>query len=103
MSVQAADLGHGAPAVRLANAAAEAAPESTPGMRAFMAGQQAHACALAGEKTNALTALREAERAVNQAESQVGTFGGFSSATLAYSTAEVRYALGDAKGSAESL
>ncbi|MFE7456744.1 transcriptional regulator [Streptomyces sp. NPDC057554] len=103
MSVQAADLGHGAPAVRLANAAAEAAPESTPGMRAFMAGQQAHACALAGEKTNALTALREAERAVNQAESQVGTFDGFSSATLAYSTAEVRYALGDAKGSVEPL
>ncbi|MYW77474.1 hypothetical protein F610DRAFT_00768 [Streptomyces sp. LaPpAH-199] len=103
MSVQAANLGHGTPAARLANAAAEAAPESTPRMRAFMAGQQAHAYALAGEKKNALTSLREAERAVNQAESQLGTFGGFSSATLAYSTAEVRHALGDAKGSVESL
>ncbi|MEU0159363.1 tetratricopeptide repeat protein [Streptomyces sp. NPDC006261] len=103
MSVQAANLGHGAPAVRLANAAAEAAPESTPRMRAFMAGQQAHAYALAGERTNARTALREAERAVNQAESQLGTFGGFSSATLAYSTAEVRYALGDTLGSIQSL
>lgn len=103
MSVQAANLGHGAPAARLADAAAESAPESTPRMRAFMAGQQAHSYALANEKTNALNSLREAERAVNQAESQPGTFGGFSSATLAYSTAEVRYALGDVKGSVESL
>lgn len=103
MSVQAANLGHGAPAVRLANAATEAAPESTPRMRAFMAGQQAHSYALAGERVNALTALRVAERAVNQAESGLGTFGGFSSATLAYSTGEVRYALGDVKGSVESL
>ncbi|WP_328695613.1 MULTISPECIES: tetratricopeptide repeat protein [unclassified Streptomyces] len=103
MSVQAANLGHGVPAVRYANAAAEASPESSPRMRAFMAGQQAHAYALAGERKNALHSLREAERAVNQAESQLGTFGGFSSATLAYSTAEVRHALGDTKGSVESL
>ncbi|MGW7351012.1 tetratricopeptide repeat protein [Streptomyces sp. NPDC054784] len=103
MSVQAANLGHGTPAARLANAAAEAAPDSTPRMRAFMAGQQAHAYALAGEEKNALTSLRAAERAVDQAESQLGTFGGFSSATLAYSTAEVRHALGDTKGSVESL
>jgi len=103
MSVQAANLGHGTPAARLANAAAQASPESSPRMRAFLAGQQAHAYALAGEPTNAWKSLREAERAVNQAESQLGTFGGFSSATLAYCTAEVRYALGDAKGSVESL
>ncbi|MFJ5846795.1 MULTISPECIES: tetratricopeptide repeat protein [unclassified Streptomyces] len=103
MSVQAANLGHGVPAVRYANAAAEASPESSPRMRAFMAGQQAHAYALAGEKKNALHSLQEAERAVNQAESQLGTFGGFSSATLAYSTAEVRHALGDTKGSVQSL
>ncbi|MEV7868449.1 hypothetical protein AB0P17_20655 [Streptomyces sp. NPDC088124] len=103
MSVQAANLGHGTPAVRLANAAAEASPESGPRMRAFMAGQQAHAYALAGERTNALNSIRETERAVNQAESQLGTFGGFSSATLAYSTSEVRHALGDVKGSVESL
>ncbi|MFF8815537.1 tetratricopeptide repeat protein [Streptomyces pactum] len=103
MSVQAAHLGHGAPAVRLANAAAEASPESTPRMRAFLSGQQAHAYALAGERTNALNSIKEAERAVNQAESQSGTFGGFTSATLAYATSEVRYALGDLKGSVSSL
>ncbi|SCK14760.1 hypothetical protein YUWDRAFT_00881 [Streptomyces sp. AmelKG-D3] len=33
MSVQTADLGHGTPAVRLANAAADASPESSPRMR----------------------------------------------------------------------
>ncbi|MFE3121094.1 tetratricopeptide repeat protein [Streptomyces niveus] len=103
MSVQAANLGHGRPAVRLANAAAEASPESGPRMLAFMAGQQAHSYALAGDKRNALNSLLEAERAVNQAESQLGTFGGYSSATLAYSTSEVRHALGDTKGSVESL
>nr|WSZ97404.1 tetratricopeptide repeat protein [Streptomyces sp. NBC_00857] len=103
MSVQAANLGHGTPAVRLANAAAEASPESSPRMRAFIAGQQAHSYALAGERTNALNSLREAERAVNQAESGLGTFGGFSSATLAFATSEVRHALGDVKGSVESL
>ncbi|MET4921666.1 tetratricopeptide repeat protein [Streptomyces sp. PSRA5] len=103
MSVQAANLGHGTPAVRLANAAAEASPESSPRMRAFLAGQQAHSYALAGERTNALNSLREAERAVNQTESQHGTFGKFSSATLAYATAQVRHALGDTKGSVESL
>ncbi|MFJ6573879.1 tetratricopeptide repeat protein [Streptomyces sp. NPDC091292] len=103
MSVQAANLGHGTTAVRLADAAAEASPKSSARMRAFYAGQQAHSYALAGEKTNALDSLRRAERAVNQAESQIGAFGGFSSSTLAYATSEVRHALGDAKGSVESL
>lgn len=103
MSVQAASLGHGTPAVRLADAAAEASPLSTPRMRAFLSGQQAHSYALAGERENAMNSLRETERAVNQAESQIGTFGGYSSATLAYTIAEVKYAFGDAKGSVDSL
>ncbi|TVL91955.1 tetratricopeptide repeat protein [Streptomyces sp. SAJ15] len=103
MSVQAANLGHGAPAVRLANAAAEASPESNPRMRAFLAGQQAHAYALAGERIRALNSLREAERSVEQAESGYGTFGGYNPATLAYHTAQVRHALGDVKGGIVSL
>ncbi|MFI5619130.1 tetratricopeptide repeat protein [Streptomyces sp. NPDC051567] len=103
MSVQAAHLGHGVPAVRLANSAAEVSTESSPRMRAFLAGQQAHAYALAGERANALRSIRETERAVDQAESQIGTFGGFTSATLAFMLSEVRHAFGDAKGSVESL
>lgn len=105
MSVQAADLGRGAPAARLADAAAEAAPVSTPRMRAFLAGQQAHACALAGSgyRNNALNSMSIAERAVNQAESGAGSFGGYTSATLAYHASQLKYAMGDTAGSVESL
>ncbi|MDT0305779.1 tetratricopeptide repeat protein [Streptomyces sp. DSM 44917] len=103
MSVQAADLGHGSSAVRLANAAADAAPSAAPRMRAFMVGQQAHAFALAGDRTAALGAIRETEVAIDKAESQAPRFGGFSPATLAYATAQVRYHLGDVRGSVEAL
>lgn len=102
MSVQAAELGHGVPSLRLASSACDAT-ESTPRTRAFFAGPLAHAYALTGDRSNALSTLRETERAVNQAESQAGKFGGFSLSTLAYATSQVRYAFGDARGSVESL
>ncbi|MBB5938470.1 tetratricopeptide repeat protein [Streptomyces zagrosensis] len=104
ISVQAANLGHGAHAARYANAAADAAPSSTPYMRAFMAGQQAHGYAMTGAKTNALHSLCETERAIDQANSSTGAAtGGYSVSTLAYHTAQVRYELGDVKGSVQSL
>ncbi|MBB5934317.1 transcriptional regulator [Streptomyces zagrosensis] len=103
ISVQAANLGHGATATRYANAAADAAPVSTPRMRAFMAGQQAHGYAMTDAKKNALRSLRETERALDQESSRPGTFGGFNYATLAYATAQVRYELGDVRGSVRSL
>ncbi|WP_366510858.1 tetratricopeptide repeat protein [Streptomyces sp. MP131-18] len=103
MSVQAADLGHGPLAVRLADAAAEAAPGATPRMRAFYAGQQAHAFAVAGERTGALRALRETETALDRAESGLTTFGGYAPSTLAYTTAQVRHGLGDTAGSVSSF
>ncbi|MEU0985338.1 tetratricopeptide repeat protein [Streptomyces sp. NPDC005953] len=103
MSVQAADLGHGTTAARLADAAAVAAPSTTPRMTAFLAAQQAHAYAVAGERTQALRSLRETETAMDKAESAAGAFGGFSPATVAYAVSQVRYALGDAPGSVSSL
>ncbi|MFI2008552.1 tetratricopeptide repeat protein [Streptomyces jumonjinensis] len=103
MSVQAADLGHGAPATRLANAAAAAAPMTGPLMRAFMAGQQAHSFALSGDRTAALRSLRETERAMDAAGSGKVQLGGYTLATLAYHTAQVRYSLGDVTGSVNSL
>ncbi|MEU3600568.1 transcriptional regulator [Streptomyces sp. NPDC006798] len=103
MSVQAADLGHGEIAVRLANAAAATSAEAGPRMSAFMAGQQAHSFAVAGEKSSALRSIMETERAVDVAESGSGSFGGYGPATLAYHAAQVRYALGDVSGSIESL
>ncbi|MFJ4772771.1 tetratricopeptide repeat protein [Streptomyces uncialis] len=103
MSGQAVDLGHGVTAARLANAAATASPSAEPRMKAFMAGQQAHSFAMAGERANALRSLQEAEKAMSKAESQAGTFGGYSTATLAYHDAQVRYELGDVPGSVTSL
>ncbi|MBD3004892.1 tetratricopeptide repeat protein [Streptomyces sp. 5-10] len=103
MSVQATDLGNGSPAVRLADAAAAAAPNATPRMRAFLAGQQAHAHAVRGDKRAAYHFLRETDSAIEKAESTARTFGGYSPATLAYHEAQVRNALGDTKGSIDSL
>lgn len=103
MSVQSVDLGHGSTAVNWANAASEASPTAGPRMKAFMAGQQAHSYAVAGDRFNALRSIRETETAMSKAESQHQTFGGYSLATLAYHTAQVRYALGDVGGSIDNL
>ncbi|MQS35223.1 tetratricopeptide repeat protein [Streptomyces katsurahamanus] len=103
MSVQAADLGHGPTAVRLAEAASAASPQTGPRMRAFMGGQLAHSYALAGDGRAALRSIRETEKALDAAESGLESFGGFSPATLAYATAQVRYYTGDITGSVESL
>ncbi|MEU8693013.1 tetratricopeptide repeat protein [Streptomyces sp. NPDC048665] len=103
MSVQSVDLGHGSTAVQWANAASESSPTAGPRMTAFMQGQQAHSYAVAGERSNALQSLKKAERALSKAESSHQTFGGYSPATLAYHTAQVRYALGDVTGSVDSL
>nr|WP_202450418.1 tetratricopeptide repeat protein [Streptomyces sp. SID4917] len=103
MSVQAVDLGHGQAAMRLADAAAAASPQAGPRMRAFLAGQQAHASAQIGERSNALRYLREAEVAMDKAESQRRVFGSYDPAALNYHTSQVRYELGDVGGAVEAL
>ncbi len=103
MSVQAADLGHGSAAQRLADSATAASPTAGPRMRAFFAGQQAHSYALAGDRSNALRSIRETETYLDKAESQTARFGGFTPATLAYAVAQVRYCLGDVAGSVASF
>ncbi|MEU6487015.1 tetratricopeptide repeat protein [Streptomyces sp. NPDC046887] len=103
MSVQSVDLGHGRHAMRLADAAAAASPQAGPRMRAFLAGQQAHASAQLGDRHASLRYLREAEAAIEKAESRSKTFGSYNSSTLAYHIAQVRYELGDVSGSVESL
>lgn len=103
VSVQAVDLGHGAMAVRLADAASAAAPEKGPRMRAFMSGQQAHSLAVAGDRDAALRSLREAEHAMDQAESTSEDNGNYDPAVLAYHVSQVRHALGDVTGSVDSL
>ncbi|MFD7547212.1 transcriptional regulator [Streptomyces sp. NPDC059816] len=103
MSVQAADLGHGPDAVRLADAAAAAAPTTGPRMRAFFAAQRGYAAAVAGERRTALNGIRDTEKSLDIADSGAGGFGGFSYSTLAYATSQVRYHSGDVKGSVDSL
>nr|WTB07475.1 tetratricopeptide repeat protein [Streptomyces antimycoticus] len=103
MSVQAVDLGHGRAATRLADAAAAASPKAGPRMRAFLAGQQAHASAQIGEKAKALMYLREAEIAMDKAESQQKAFGSYDPAALNYHTSQVRYELGDVTGAVEAM
>jgi hypothetical protein len=103
MSVQAVDLGHGQMAMRLANAASTAAPAAGPRMRAFLAGQQAHAAAQTGDRAGALVWIKEAETAMERAESQAKAFGSYDPSSLAYHVGQVRYELGDVKGSIASF
>lgn len=103
MSVQAVDLGHGQTAMRLADAAAAASPAAGPRMRAFLAGQQAHAAAQVGDRPKALTYIKEAETAMEKAESRSKTFGSYNPSSLTYHIGQVRYELGDVRGSIASL
>ncbi|MEU8579652.1 tetratricopeptide repeat protein [Streptomyces abikoensis] len=103
MSVQAVDLGHGPHAMRLADAAAAASPQAGPRMRAFLAGQQAHSAAQLGDRSTALMYLKEAEIAMDKAESQATTFGSYNPSSLTYHVGQVRYELGDLPGSIEAL
>ncbi|MGW1241789.1 transcriptional regulator [Streptomyces bobili] len=103
MSVQAVDLGHGPTGMQLADAAAAAAPKAGPRMLAFIRGQQAHAAAQTGAKTEAHRYMREAEAAMDRAESRSAAFGSYDPAALHYHIAQVCYELCDVAGSVEAL
>ncbi|RAJ55892.1 hypothetical protein K388_04810 [Streptomyces sp. KhCrAH-43] len=103
MSVQAIDLRHGGKAMELADAAAAASPKAGPRMLAFLAGQQAHAAAQTGDRTRALRYIREAETAMDRAESRGKAFGSYDPASLNYHISQVRYALGDVSGAIEAM
>lgn len=103
MSVQAVDLGHGRKAMQLADAASAAAPQAGPRMRAFLAGQQAHAAAQIGQRVEALRHLREAEVAMAKAESREKAFGSYDPSSLQYHVSQVKYELGDAPGAIKAM
>ncbi|MEU9450652.1 transcriptional regulator [Streptomyces sp. NPDC048277] len=103
MSVQAVDLRHGAKAMELADAAAAASPKAGPRMRAFLVGQQAHAAAQTGDRTGALRYIREAEAAMDRAESRGKAFGSYDPSSLNYHVSQVRYELGDRIGAVEAM
>ncbi|MCP9988108.1 tetratricopeptide repeat protein [Streptomyces sudanensis] len=103
MSVQAVELGHGAAALRYANAASAASPEAGPRMRAFLAGQQAHAAAQTGDRRGAWAMLREAEVAMEKAEAKAKAHGSYDPASLSYHVSQVSYELGDREGAIRAL
>ena len=103
MSVQAVDLGHSTLSLRLAQAASAASPQAGPRMLAFLTGQQAHAAAQSGDRTDALANLAQAERAMDRAESQAKAFGSYDPSSLHYHVAQVRYALGDKEAAITAL
>ncbi|WP_079125149.1 transcriptional regulator [Streptomyces lushanensis] len=103
MSVQAVDLNQGPVAMRLANAAAASSPQAGPRMRAFLAGQQAHAAAQIGDRRSALMYLREAEVAMDRAESGGRVFGSYDPASLNYHTSQVRFEMGDMAGAVSAM
>lgn len=103
MSVQAVDLGQGPVAMQLADGAAASSPQAGPRMRAFLAGQQAHAAAQVGDRRSALGYLQQAEVAMEKAESREKAFGSYDPASLNYHTSQVRFELGDALGAVAAL
>ncbi|MEG3632070.1 tetratricopeptide repeat protein [Streptomyces poriticola] len=103
MSVQAVDLRHGAKAKELADAAAAASPKAGPRMLAFLVGQQAHAAAQTGDRAGALRHIREAEAAMDRAESRGKAFGSYDPSSLNYHVSQVRYELGDKAGAVEAM
>ncbi|GAA4239296.1 Tat pathway signal protein [Actinomadura meridiana] len=103
MSVQAVDLGHGATALELADAASVASPQAGPRMRAFLTGQQAHAAAATGDRALALAKLKEAQTAMDQAESRAKAFGSYDPSSMQYHVGQVLYELGDPKTSIAAL
>ncbi|GLF94090.1 tol-pal system YbgF family protein [Streptomyces yaizuensis] len=101
---QALQLGHGRAALRAAVAARSTAVSVEPNLRAFIAGQHARASALAGDRREALSLLKEAEREMSRAEpSGRAVVGHYREATLELDIAQVAYAFKDIEGSVASL
>ncbi|MFJ6463897.1 tetratricopeptide repeat protein [Streptomyces sp. NPDC091387] len=103
MSVQAVDLNQGPIAMRLADAAAASSLQAGPRMRAFLAGQQAHAAAQIGDHRSARKYLSEAEVAMDRAESRGKAFGSYDPASLNYHTSQVRFEMGDLTGAVAAM
>ncbi|MCC3769338.1 hypothetical protein [Streptomyces sp. UNOC14_S4] len=103
MSLQASNLGHGTRALHLADSAAEASPKAGPRLRAFLAGQQAHAAAMTGDRTTALARLRETESALSKADSRRDAVGGYDTSAYYFHVSHVLYENKDLPGSIHAM
>jgi hypothetical protein len=103
MSLQASNLGHGNKAAEFADSAAEAAPKGGPRLRAFLAGQQAHAASMVGDRPKAFSKLRETETALSKADSRREAIGGYDASAYHFHVAHVLYEFRDLEGSIKAL
>ncbi|MBT2383155.1 hypothetical protein [Streptomyces sp. ISL-11] len=103
MSLQASNLGYGAKALQLADAAAEASPKAGPRLKAFLAGQQAHAASMTGDRHTAFTRLRETEAALSKADSRREAIGGYDTSAYQFHVSHVLYECKDLEGSIRAM
>ncbi|KIF68269.1 regulatory protein [Streptomyces sp. AcH 505] len=103
MSLQAGNLGYGAKALQLADAAAEASPQAGPRLHAFLAGQQAASAAMTGDRAQAFSRLEETESALSKADSRKDAVGGYDTSAFLFHTSTVLYHLGDLPGSVKTM
>ncbi|WP_329399505.1 hypothetical protein [Streptomyces melanogenes] len=103
MSLQASNLGHGPLALKLADSAAEAAPQAGPRLRAFLTGQQAHATSMVGDHRRARSLLAETESALMKADNRRESIGGYDQSAYAFHVSHVLYEGKDLPGSIGAL
>lgn len=103
MSLQASHLRHGRKALEYADSAAEAAPQASPRLTAFLRGQQAHASAMVGDRQGAISRLREAETALSKADSRRDAVGGYDQAAFLFHVSHVHYEARDIENSVKAL
>ncbi|NGO75260.1 hypothetical protein G6045_06140 [Streptomyces sp. YC504] len=103
MSLQASNLRHAPLALELADSAAEAAPSAGPRLVAFLRGQQAHAEAMVGNKTQAFHRLRETEEALSKADNRRDAIGGYDQTAYLFHVSHVLNETGDMPGSIKAL
>ncbi|MEO3754136.1 hypothetical protein [Streptomyces sp. B6B3] len=103
MSLQATSLGHGRQALELADSAAEASPGGGPRLGAFLAGQQAYAASMTGDRRQAFARLGEAETALGRADARREAIGGYDQCAYLFHVASVLYQTGDLPGSITTM
>ncbi|GAB2819094.1 hypothetical protein [Streptomyces daliensis] len=103
MSLQASNLRHARKALELADSAAEASPRAGPRLRAFLAGQQAHAESMTGSPRRARARLGEAETALSKADGRRDAVGGYDASAYQFHVAHVLYEGRDLEGSIAAM
>ncbi|MDT3395977.1 tetratricopeptide repeat protein [Streptomyces sp. B1866] len=104
MSSQAVNLGHGAPALRLADSAIPVSAQESPNIRAHLTVQKAYAAAATGDVSGAHSLLSNAEALMARAQpEEKAVVGHFGPSTLARYEAQVHYSLGKVRESVRSM